>query len=94
MHQEQRQKPGRSFIGTATGWLLSTWPVRMKRPTGKDFERMEFKSSTQRMGVRFVEAMRDIFRLRWLRRIGGHDTTTEDRRDSDRERANSSNRRR
>lgn len=30
-------------------------------------EKMEFSSSTQRMGLRFTEKLRDSFRKRWLR---------------------------
>jgi hypothetical protein len=31
-------------------------------------QRAEFKTSTQRLGIRFTENIRDIFRLRWLRK--------------------------
>ncbi|MDH7600094.1 MAG: hypothetical protein QHH07_10750 [Sedimentisphaerales bacterium] len=34
----------------------------------QDLSRMEFKASTQRIGVRFTERIRQIFRYRWIRR--------------------------
>jgi hypothetical protein len=30
---------------------------------------MEFKTSTQHLGVRFTEKIRQVFRFRWIRRF-------------------------
>jgi hypothetical protein len=38
------------------------------KPAAEDLDRMEFKTSTQRLGVRFTERIRDVFRFRWIRR--------------------------
>jgi hypothetical protein len=37
-------------------------------PTTDDLSRMEFKTSTQHLGLRFSERIREVFRFRWLRR--------------------------
>jgi hypothetical protein len=36
--------------------------------TSRDLERHDFPISTQRMGVRFTERIRETFRFRWLRK--------------------------
>ncbi len=35
--------------------------------TSEDLRRADFPTSTQRMGVRFSQRIRDTFRFRWLR---------------------------
>lgn len=35
---------------------------------GDDLKRADFRISTQRLGLRFNETIRDMFRLRWVRR--------------------------
>lgn len=40
---------------------------RRKKHTPAQLYRSDFKSSTQRMGVRFTERLRDSFRSRWLK---------------------------
>ncbi|PKL46899.1 MAG: hypothetical protein CVV39_06540 [Planctomycetes bacterium HGW-Planctomycetes-1] len=40
-----------------------------KRKRGaNDFKKMEFSISTQKMGVRFTDKIRDIFRHRWIKK--------------------------
>jgi hypothetical protein len=46
---------------------MSKFGKRTTRPTKEDLNRAEFKTSTQRMGVRFSEKMRDIFRFKWIK---------------------------
>jgi hypothetical protein len=41
---------------------------RKRKVTPDDLRKMEFPTSTQRMGLRFTEKLRDTFRPRWLRR--------------------------
>jgi hypothetical protein len=40
---------------------------RRKKPSPQQLGRMEFRSSTQKMGLYFPEALRDRFRNRWLK---------------------------
>jgi len=51
-----------SFLGLLAGWLLTLFA---KSP--RDLKRADFKTSTQHLGVRFSEKIRDVFRFRWLK---------------------------
>ena len=58
-----------SFVGLLAGGLLSVFGKSPAKPTADDLRRMEFKTSTQRLGIRFTERIRRIFRFRWLKRF-------------------------
>ncbi len=50
-------------------WVLSFFGVKnLKHPKPDYLKRAEFKTSTQRLGVRFNEKIRDVFRFKWLRK--------------------------
>jgi hypothetical protein len=55
----------KSFLGFLAG-LPCLFGKSRTKPTAEDFKRTEFKASTQRMGVRFTEKIRDVFRFKWL----------------------------
>jgi len=57
-----------SFLGLLAGGLLSIFGKSPAGPTTDDLKRAEFKTSTQRLGIRFTEKIRDVFRFRWLRK--------------------------
>ena len=57
-----------SFVGLLAGQLLSVFGKSPAKPTTDDLNQMEFKTSTQRLGIRFTERIREVFRFRWLRR--------------------------
>ena len=57
-----------SFVGAIAGWILSLFGKGPGKPTSDDLSKAEFKTSTQRMGVRFSERIRDVFSFKWLRR--------------------------
>jgi len=57
-----------AFFCSIAGCLLCTFGGRRGKPTPADYERIEFKTSTQRLGVRFTERIRDVFRFRWIRK--------------------------
>jgi len=57
-----------SFIGALAGALLSVFGKSPPSPTADDLSRAEFKTSTQRLGVRFTEKIRSIFRFKWIKR--------------------------
>lgn len=42
-------------------------PTRAGRPDNEHLRRLEFKTSTRKMGVRFTEKIRDTWRRRWLK---------------------------
>ena len=66
------KKPSKSTrLGFVTGWLLTIISNRgrkNRKPAIEDLQHGEFKRSTQRLGMRFTGKMRDIFRVRWLRK--------------------------
>jgi hypothetical protein len=55
-------------LGSIAAFLMSVFGKSPAKPTAEDFSRMEFKASTQRMGIRFTERIRDVFRFRWIKR--------------------------
>ena len=56
-----------SFLGFLAG-LFSLFGKSRAEPTADDLKQAEFKTSTQRLGIRFSERIRDVFRFRWLRK--------------------------
>jgi hypothetical protein len=56
------------FLGSIAAHLMSVFGKSPAKPTAEDLGRMEFKTSTQRLGIRFTERIRDVFRFRWIRR--------------------------
>jgi len=57
-----------SFLGLLASVLLSIFGKSTAKPTAADLKRAEFKTSTQRLGIRFTERIRDVFRFKWLRK--------------------------
>ncbi|MHC4619652.1 MAG: hypothetical protein ACYTEQ_18045 [Planctomycetota bacterium] len=62
-----RDKIG-SFLGLLAGVILSMFGKSPARTTTDDLRRSDFETSTQRLGVRFTERIRNVFRFRWLRK--------------------------
>jgi len=58
-----------SFFGFLAAGLVALFDKSPAKPTAEDLSRMEFKTSTQRLGVRFTEKIRDVFRFRWIKRF-------------------------
>lgn len=57
-----------SVLGLLAGGLLSVFGKKTIKPTAEDFKRIDFKTSTQRMGIRFTEKIRRVFRFKWIRK--------------------------
>jgi len=70
-------KKAHSLLGLLAGWLLWVRSKPKAKITPSDLRRAEFKTSTQRLGIRFVESIRDVFRFRWIRMAGKDSKTTE-----------------
>ena len=51
--------------------LLSVFGKSPAKPAVEDLERADFKTSTQRLGIRFSEKIRNVFRFRWLKKYSG-----------------------
>jgi len=58
-----------SVLGFLMGGLLSAFGKSPAEPTENDLKQAEFKTSTQCLGVRFTERIRQVFRFRWLRKF-------------------------
>ena len=56
-----------SVFGLIAGALLSLFGRTPARAELDDLKRADFPTSTQRLGIRFGEKIRDVFRFRWLR---------------------------
>jgi hypothetical protein len=56
------------FLGWLAGGLLSVFGKSPAPPDHDDLKRTEFKTSTQRLGIRFTERIRKVFRFRWIRK--------------------------
>ena len=56
-----------SFFGLLAGGLLSLFGKTPGKTELADLQHADFTTSTQRLGVRFGEKIRDVFRFRWLR---------------------------
>ncbi len=57
-----------SFLGLIAAGLLSVFGRKRAKVTTGDLEQAEFKASTQRLGIRFSEKIRDVFRFKWLKK--------------------------
>jgi hypothetical protein len=57
-----------SVLGLLAASLLSIFSKSPPKPTADDLKRTEFKTSTQRLGIRFTERIRNVFRFRWIRK--------------------------
>ena len=56
------------WLGLAGSALARLFARRLPPPDGEDLRKHDFPISTQHMGVRFTERIRDTFRFRWIRR--------------------------
>ena len=63
-------RPGRkaAWFGCIAGLLSRLRIRRASAITADDLRKRDYPASTQRMGLRFTERIRDTFRFRWLKR--------------------------
>jgi hypothetical protein len=59
-----------SLLGFIAGAILSLFGKSPAGPAVGDLKRADFPTSTQRLGIRFSEKIRDAFRCKWLRVTG------------------------
>jgi len=57
----------KSLLGSIAGRILMLFGKKPK-PTAEDFQKLDFKTSTQKIGIRFTEKIRNVFRFRWIRK--------------------------
>ena len=58
--------------------LLRWFPFRKPKAETRHVRREVWSHSTQRMGVRFTERIREMFRRRWLKVVRGENTQERD----------------
>lgn len=51
------------------GVILRIFGKSLAKAGPKDLNRLEFKTSTQRLGVRITERIRNIYRNKWLKKM-------------------------
>ena len=61
-------KTGKSFLTFIASGLMSVFSSKRIRHTNEDLKKAEFKTSTQRLGIRFNEKIRNVFRFKWIRK--------------------------
>ena len=57
-----------TVLGFLAGILASVFRVKPANQSAEDLKRAEFGTSTQKIGVRFTERIRDVFRFEWLKK--------------------------
>ena len=63
------QRKTNTVLGFIAGMLATVFGAKPAKPTAEDLKKMEFGASTQRLGVRFTERIRDVFRFKWLKKV-------------------------
>jgi hypothetical protein len=63
----RRRQRRAAWLGRVGGFIACVFAGRPFRVTCDDLKAHEYRTSTQRMGVRFTERIRNTFRFRWLR---------------------------
>ena len=54
-------------LGFGAGLLLNLFGRKPESDSAAELYKKDFHPNTQKMGLRFTERMRKVFRLRWLR---------------------------
>jgi hypothetical protein len=57
-----------TVLGFLAGILATVFGTKTAKPSIEDLKRAEFGTSTQKIGVRFTERIRDVFRFKWLKK--------------------------
>ena len=56
-----------TVLGFFAGLLGIVFGTKPAKPSMEDLKRAEFTTSTQRLGIRFTDRIRDVFRFKWLK---------------------------
>ncbi|MGA2093537.1 MAG: hypothetical protein ABSH16_09045 [Sedimentisphaerales bacterium] len=57
-----------AFFGFLAGIISAVFGSRTAKPTAKDLKDVDFSTSTQRLGVRLTDRIRDVFRFKWIKK--------------------------
>ena len=56
-------------LGLTAALISRLFQTRLPDVTSEDLGKRDYSTSTQRMGIRFTERIRNAFRHRWIREI-------------------------
>jgi hypothetical protein len=57
-----------AFFGFMAGLISTVFANKPEKPTAKDLKNADFSAGTQRLGVRFTDRIRDVFRFKWIKK--------------------------
>ena len=57
-----------SLLGLFAAGISFLFSKSSDKPTVEDLRQADFETSTQRLGIRFSEKIRDVFRFKWLKK--------------------------
>jgi hypothetical protein len=57
-----------TVLGFIAGLFAAVFRTRPAKPSVEDLKKAEFKTSTQKLGIRFTGRIRDVFRFKWLKK--------------------------
>ena len=63
----RRRKKSGSIIGSIAGAIMNLFG-RKAKTTKHTLKKVDFPTSTQKIGLRFTEKIRDKFRNRWIKK--------------------------
>ncbi|MHC5138364.1 MAG: hypothetical protein ACYSOF_00485 [Planctomycetota bacterium] len=66
MNPSQKTEKSRR-LGLGAGLLMSVFGRKPRPHSAAELYEQDFHPNTQKMGLRFTERLRKVFRLRWLR---------------------------
>jgi hypothetical protein len=69
IHRSGRPDRKARWLGRAGGLIAQLSKPPLPAVTRADLKKQDYSTSTQRLGVRFTERVRDVFRFRWIREI-------------------------
>ena len=58
-----------TVLGFIANMAATVFGVKATKPNADDLKKAEFSASTQRLGIRFTERIRDVFRFKWLKKV-------------------------
>jgi hypothetical protein len=61
-------KKTNTVLGFLAGLMAAVFGTKIAKPSLEDLKRAEFTTSTQRLGMRFTDRIRDVFRFKWLKK--------------------------
>jgi hypothetical protein len=67
IYPKMKKNSQNKFRGMLAG-LCSALTIRRIKPAKNDLHRTEFTTSTQKIGIRFTEKIRNTFRHKWLKK--------------------------